>query len=90
MPLRLNSEDLAFRRVGDEYFVLTVADNTLHRITGAGVRIMELLEEGKDEEEIVRSLAEEYDAGEAELAADLGAFLAELAAKGIVVARDGG
>jgi hypothetical protein len=56
----------------------------LHNITGAGVRILELLDEGKDAAEIVRCLCEEYDAEAPALEADLASFLQELAAKGIV------
>lgn len=85
MAVRFKKDELAYRRIGDEYFVLTLADNTIHRITGAGVRIMELLEEGKDEGEVTSILVAEFDAPAEEVAADVRAFLEELAAKGIVV-----
>jgi hypothetical protein len=88
MAYRLVKKEIAYRKIGDEYFVLTTRDSTLHNIKGAGVRIMELLDEGKDEAEIARVLTEEYDAPAAEIEADLAAFLEEMAAKGIVTRNE--
>lgn len=88
MPLRLNKEATAYRRVGDEFYVLTTRDSTLHNVRGAGVRIMELLEEGKGRDEILAVLLAEFEVDAATLAADVDAFLAELKAKGIL--RDDG
>lgn len=88
MAYRLIKKEIAYRRIGDEYFVLTTRDSTLHNVKGAGVRIMELLDEGKDEAEIARTLSDEYDAPAAEIEADLTAFLKEMAAKGIVVENE--
>ena len=88
MAYRLVKKEIAYRRIGDEYFVLTTRDSTLHNIKGAGVRIMELLDEGKDEAEIARVLADEYDAPAAEIEADLAAFLEDMAAKGIVTRNE--
>lgn len=88
MAYRLVKKEIAYRRIGDEYFVLTTRDSTLHNIKGAGVRIMELLDEGKDEAEIARVLTDEYDAPAAEIEADLAAFLEDMAAKGIVTRNE--
>ena len=84
MTYRLRKKEIAYRKIGDEYFVLTTADSTLHNVKGAGVRIMELLDEGQDEAGIVRALCDEYDALAAEIETDVASFLEELAAKGIV------
>ncbi len=84
MTYRLRKEEIAYRKIGDEFFVLTTNDSTLHNIKGVGVRILELLDEGKDRAEIARILGEEYEAPSGEIEADLAAFLDELAAKGIV------
>jgi len=88
MVYRLKKDELAYRKIGDEFFVLTTADSTLHNIKGVGVRILELLEEGRDEEEIRAALLAEYDAPAAEVEADLASFLAELEAKGIVTSNE--
>jgi hypothetical protein len=88
MAYRLVKKEIAYRKIGDEYFVLTTGDSTLHNIKGAGVRIMELLDEGKDEAEIARALTDEYDAPAAEIEADLAAFLEDMAAKGIVTRNE--
>ena len=88
MAYRLVKKAIAYRKIGDEYFVLTTRDSTLHNVKGAGVRIMELLDEGKDEAEIARVLTDEYDAPAAEIEADLAAFLEEMAAKGIVTRNE--
>ncbi len=84
MTFRLKKSEVAYRKIGDDFFVLTPHDSTLHNITGVGVRIMELLDEDKDEAAILRVLVEEFDAPAAEVEKDLRAFLSELAAKGIV------
>jgi len=88
MAYRLIKKEIAYRKIGDEFFVLTTRDSTLHNIKGAGVRVMELLDEGKDEAEIARVLRDEYDAPAAEIEADLASFLEELAAKGIVAKNE--
>jgi hypothetical protein len=89
MTYTLKKKEIAYRKIGDEYFVLTTNDSNLHNVTGAGVRIFELLDEGKSEEEILSVLQDEYDAPAPELEADLTSFLAELEAKGIIARDDG-
>lgn len=89
MPYVLKKKEIAYRKIGDEYFVLTTSDSMLHNVKGAGVRILELLDEGKGEDEILPVLRDEYDAPAAEVEADLAAFLAELEDKGIVTRDDG-
>ncbi len=88
MTYALKKKEIAYRKIGDEYFILTTGDSTLHNVKGAGVRIFELLDEGKPEDEILAVLRDEYDAPAAELEADLASFLAELEAKGIVTRDD--
>jgi superfamily II helicase len=88
MTYRLRKKEIAYRKIGDEFFVLTTSDSTLHNIKGVGVRIMELLDEGKDRAEIARVLHDEYEAPSDEIETDLAAFLEELAAKGIVTRNE--
>ena len=89
MTYVLNKKEIAYRKIGDEYFVLTTGDSTLHNVKGVGVRIMELLDGGKGEAEILPILQDEYDAPAAEIEADLASFLGELKAKGILTRDDG-
>jgi hypothetical protein len=89
MTYTLKKEEIAYRKIGDEYFILTTGDSTLHNVTGAGVRIFELLDEGKSEEEVLAALRDEFDAPADELEADLASFMAELEAKGIIARNDG-
>ncbi|MEE9456143.1 MAG: PqqD family protein [bacterium] len=89
MTYVLKKKEIAYRKIGDEYFVVTTSDSTLHNLKGAGVRIFDLLDEGKSENEILPILRDEYDAPAAEIEADLASFLAELEAKGIVTRDDG-
>lgn len=89
MAYHLKKKEIAYRKIGDEYFVLTPDDDMLHNVKGVGVRIMELLADGKDEDDILQVLLEEYDAPPAEIEADLASFLAELEEKGVVARNDG-
>ena len=89
MTYVLKNKEIAYRKIGDEYFVVTTSDSTLHNVKGAGVRIFDLLDEGKPEDEILPILLDEYDAPAAEIEADLASFLAELETKGIVTRDDG-
>ena len=89
MSYRLNKEEAAYRRVGDEFFVLTTRDSTLHNVRGAGVRIIELLEAGKGRDEILTTLLAEFEVDAPTLAADLDTFLAALVEKGILVQETG-
>lgn len=84
MRIELVKDDVVARRVGEEYFLLTTGDATLHNIRESGVYIFEAIEKGADRDEILDGLVEEFDVGKEQAAADLDEFLRELEEKGII------
>lgn len=83
MP-EINKDNVSFRKVDDEYFILTVPDAVMHNVTGSGVFIFDGLVEGQDEEEILRTLLEEYEVSREEAEKDLGEFLQQMTELGIL------
>lgn len=84
MRIELVTDDVVARRVGEEYFLLTTGDATLHNIRESGVYIFEALEKGAGYDGILDGLVEEFDVEKARAAADLDEFLRELEEKGII------
>jgi hypothetical protein len=84
MPIELLKDDVVTRRVGEEYFLLTTGDATLHNIRESGIFIFEAIEKGADRDEILDGLVEEFDVDREQAAADLDEFLRELKEKGII------
>ena len=84
MPIELLKDDIITRRVGDEYFLLTTGDATLHNIRESGVYIFEAIEKGAGYDEILDRLVAEFDVEKEQAAADLDEFLRELEEKGII------
>jgi coenzyme PQQ synthesis protein D (PqqD) len=72
-----HSRRAAWRKVADEAVILDVETAAYFSLSGAGLRMWELIGEGKTPAEIARVLAEEYDADEDALRDDC----AELADK---------
>jgi hypothetical protein len=84
MRIELVKDDVVARRVGEEYFLLTTGDATLHNIRESGVYIFEAIEKGAERDEILDGLVEEFDVEREQAAADLDEFLRELEEKGII------
>jgi len=84
MRIELVKDDVVARRVGEEYFLLTTGDATLHNIRESGVFIFEAIEKGADRDEILDGLVEEFDVEREQAAGDLDEFLRELEDKGII------
>lgn len=84
MRIELVTDDVVARRVGEEYFLLTTGDATLHNIRESGVYIFEAIEKGAGHDEILDGLVEEFDVERTRAAADLDEFLRELEEKGII------
>jgi hypothetical protein len=84
MRIGLIKDDVIARRVGDEYFLLTTGDATLHNIRESGVYIFEAIEKGRGYDEILNGLVTEFDVKSDRAAADLDGFLRELEEKGII------
>ncbi len=84
MP-EINKENVSFRKVDDEYFILTVPDAVMHNVTGSGVFIFDGLIEGLEEEAILQALLQEYDVSREEAEKDIKEFLGQMTELGIVV-----
>lgn len=80
--MKLNP-DLVRRTITGEHMLVPVGENALtfngiFIMSPVADRIWELLEQGKDTEELTAILLEEYDVDEATLKADVNEFLAVL------------
>jgi hypothetical protein len=84
MRIKVLKDDIITRRVGEEYFLLTTGDATLHNIRESGVYIFEAIEKGRGYDEILDGLVAEFDVEKEQAAADLDEFLRELEEKGII------
>lgn len=84
MRIELLKDDIITRRVGEEYFLLTTGDATLHNIRESGVYIFDAIEKGAGYDEILDGLVAEFDVEKEQAAADLDEFLRELEEKGII------
>ena len=83
MP-QLNTDNVSYRKIDDEYFILTVPDAVMHNVTGSGVFIFDKLIEGFDESEILKGLLEEYEVSREEAETDLREFLGRMTELGIL------
>ncbi|MCC6644341.1 MAG: PqqD family protein [Polyangiaceae bacterium] len=84
MPLAAARTTLS-RRDGDTLLILDRASGDYLSVSGAGVRMWELLLSGADRDASIDALLAELDVDRETLAADLDAFTAELLARGLVV-----
>ncbi len=82
--VRLRSDELSVRALGDEVVLLDLRSSRYLSVTGVGVDIVGLLAEDRDEDRIVETLLEHYDVPEDVLRADTRAFLSELRAGGLL------
>ena len=70
--------------MADEAVILDVESAAYYSLTGAGLRMWELLGERKAVAEIARLLAEEYDAKESVLSRDCAALAGRLSKEGLL------
>lgn len=90
LPRRLGAKPSVVHTVLDgEAVLLNVEDGVYFGLDGVGTQIWDLLVAGATEDEIVSQLQEEYDVEPAILRADIKAFLATLAVRGLTQERDG-
>ncbi len=83
------NKDFILREIAGDYVLVpvgtTVSDYTgLFPMTETGARIWELLPECEGEDDIVKALAQEYDAEESVLKEDVKEFLEKLKGYGII------
>lgn len=78
---------LAYRRVGEELFVVDGAGGRLHELNGSAAVIWEGLAAGKSAPVIAAGLAAEFEVDERTALCDVRDFISELAAAGLVEAK---
>ena len=77
---------LAFRRVGEEMYIVDAKASRLHQLNGTAALIWEGLAAGKKEKAIAASIAAEFEVDEAAALADLREFAAVLEKHGLLTA----
>jgi hypothetical protein len=78
------AEGVIHRKVGEEMILLDYDRGIYYGLDPVGTRIWELIAEGKATDEIVATMAGEFDASPETIEADLGELLADLTAKALV------
>lgn len=74
----------AWRKVAEEAIILDVETAVYYSLDGAGLRMWELLGEGRTVCEIARALAAEYDADEDRIREDCARLVGKLAKEGLI------
>jgi hypothetical protein len=82
--MRLRSDDLSVRVMGDEMVLLDLRSSRYLSITGVGVDIVNLLSENRTEDELVAALLDRYDVDEEAARRDTTAFVTQLRSAGLV------
>ena len=74
--------------INDEGFIFDPETGNSYTVNKTGLFIIKLLKEGKNEEDIVKALTEEFEIGEDEAKRDLVDFLEQLRLYGLVEAQN--
>jgi hypothetical protein len=72
---RLRSEDLTWRALNDEVVILDLRASSYFSVNNTGKLLWELLEVGATEDQLMRSLVDQYGVTEAAARSDVGTFL---------------
>jgi hypothetical protein len=88
MTLRL-SPDVVFRNLDGEAVLLDLGSGTYFGLNEVGTRIWQMIEAGDDEPAIVSTLAAEYAAERAAIAADVERLIGELRSRRLIVPEAG-
>ena len=76
--------DVLFRRLEDRIVLVQMDTNEVFELNRTGARIWELLEEGAGEEQLLETLADEFEVDDDELRREVDTLLAELADRRLV------
>ena len=82
--LRLRSDDVEWRVVGDEVIALHLPSSTYLAVNAVGATVWPKLVEGGTREQLVAAVLERFDVDEATARRDLDAFLADLDERGLI------
>ena len=88
MTLRL-SPDVVFRNLDGEAVLLDLGSGTYFGLNEVGTRIWQMIGAGDDEPAIVATLAAEYAAERAAIAADVERLIGELRSRRLIVPEAG-
>jgi PqqD family protein of HPr-rel-A system len=84
MPDRI-SPNVVFRDLDGEAVLLDLSSGTYFGLNEVGTRVWQLLHDGRDEAQIVATLAAEYDAAPAVIASDVARLLGDLRSRRLIV-----
>jgi hypothetical protein len=79
------SPDALSRELQGEILILDLKSSHYFGLTGPAARIWQLVEAGGDVDEIVATLAREFDADSARIKEDTHAFLNDLVSRGLLI-----
>jgi hypothetical protein len=77
--------DVLFREIDRECVLLDLGSGTYFGLNEVGTRIWNLLREGRSEDDIVQTIAEEYDSDAGTIRADVRRLLSELESRKLIV-----
>lgn len=75
---------LAFRRIGEELFIVDAAGSRLHELNGPAAVIWEGLAAGREEAAMISAVTAEFETDERTARADAKGFIAQLLSAGLV------
>ena len=82
-PLRVHPDVIA-RRVGDGAVLVHVTSGRVFELNSTGIRVWELLTDGRNRAAIIASIEDEFAADAATVAADVEALIDELTKRGLL------
>jgi Coenzyme PQQ synthesis protein D (PqqD) len=82
--MRMRTSDLSARAIDGETIILDLRSSRYLSVTGVGTRIVELLGEDRTMDDLVDTLANEYEAPPAVVRTDAERFVARLADAGLI------
>ncbi len=82
--MRLRTADVAARTIDGETIILDLRASRYLSVTGVGTRIVELLAAETTLEDLVTTIADEYDSGPEIIRTDAQRFLTKLRAAGLL------
>jgi hypothetical protein len=77
--------DVLFREIDQECVLLDLGSGTYFGLNEVGTRIWNLLRAGRPEDDIVQTIAEEYDSDAGTIRADVRRLLSELESRKLIV-----
>jgi hypothetical protein len=82
--LRLRSEELAWRQVGEEIVALDIRANSYLSINHSGIVLWEMLAEGSTKATMTARMVSDFGVDEARAGSDVEEFVAMLAGRGLL------